>query len=77
MAQGRPQEVEELLSHPRALCNIWRFLDTASRVALQASDLNLHADLRWFALRLPPIVDTSARSGRHSGTANRSRPAST
>ena len=70
MAQGRPQVVEALLSHPRVLCNIWSCLDLADRASLQVSDFYLHADLRWFVRRLPAVSDVRGRASSSDSSAS-------
>ena len=65
MAQARPPLLEAILSRHRPLLAIFAFLPIQDRQALQASDFYLHADIRWFLLRAPPLQDA-----RGAGTAS-------
>ena len=64
MAQNGEVLFESVFSSHRTLLD-FACLHTADRQAFQAADFYLHADIRWFFLRAPPVADA-----RGAGTAS-------
>ena len=77
MAQARPPLLEAVLSRCRPLVTIFALLPVQDRQALQAADFYLHADIRWFLLRAPPLLDArGAGAASDSSTSTRVSTAS-
>ena len=72
MAQAREVLLESVFSNHRTLLSIFAYLPPLDRRAFQAADFYLHADIRWFLLRAPPVADARGTgSASDSSTSTR------